>query len=112
PDLRVAVMSATIDGTAVARLLDDAPVVTSAGRQFEVETRHLSQPATSPRIGRFDAEFVGSVVRAALRDTHGDILVFLPGAPEIHRVFDLLEPAANTDVFALHGSLERGDQDR
>ena len=112
PDLRVAVMSATIDGTAVARLLDDAPVVTSAGRQFEVETRHLSPPATTRRIGRFDAEFVGGVVRAALRDTHGDILVFLPGAPEIHRVFDVLEPTGNTDVFALHGSLERGEQDR
>jgi ATP-dependent RNA helicase HrpB len=112
PDLRVAVMSATIDGTAVAHLLDDAPVITSSGRQFEVETRHLSPPATARRIGRFDAEFVVGAVRAALRETQGDILVFLPGAPEIHRVFDLLEPAGNTDVFALHGSLERGDQDR
>ncbi len=113
PDLRVAVMSATIDGTMVARLLDDAPVIASIGRQFEVETRHVPPPAGARRMGNFDAAFVAGVVRTAIREAHGDVLVFLPGAPEIHRVFDLLAtPTDGIDFFALHGSLPPGDQDR
>ena len=112
PDLRVAVMSATIDGTAVARLLDDAPVVTSLGRQFDVETKHRPPPAGSRRIGHFDSAFVAGVIRSAISETDGDVLVFFPGAPEIHRVLDSLGLGQDIDVFALHGTLAPGDQDR
>ena len=113
-DLRVLVMSATIDGTAVARLLDNAPVVTSSGRQFHVETRYRPPPAGSRRHTAFDATFLAGVIRSALTETTGDVLVFLPGAPEIHRLHDMLNPAVPhaVDVIALHGSLQPGEQDR
>ena len=113
-DLRVLVMSATIDGTSVARLLDNAPVVASSGREFAVETRYRSQPAGPRRHTAFDASFVAGVIRSALTETTGDVLVFLPGAPEIHRLHAIVDPAVpqGVDVIALHGSLQPGEQDR
>ena len=114
PDLRVAVMSATIDGTAVARLLDDAPIVTSLGRQHDVETRYRSPARGSRPVVAFDAAFVAGAIRSSLDETTGDVLVFLPGAPEIHRVARLLDEtgsAASVDIIALHGSLQPGEQD-
>ena len=114
PDLRVLVMSATLDGTAVAGLLDDAPVVTSHGRQFDVETRYRPAPVGARRLGSFDATFVASSSMSALSETTGDVLAFLPGAPEIHRVAALLEERlpSNVEVIALHGSLDVSEQDR
>ena len=114
PDLRVLVMSATLDGTAVAGLLDDAPVVTSHGRQFDVETRYRPAPVGARRLGSFDATFVASSSMSALSETTGDVLAFLPGAPEIHRVAALLEERLPPDVevIALHGSLDVSEQDR
>ena len=107
-DLRLLVMSATLDTAAVARLLDDAPVVTAEGRMYPVETRYL--PPREPRA--LDAA-VAAAVRRALRDDAGDILVFLPGAPEIHRVRGALQgDAGGHDVLALHGSLTADEQDR
>jgi ATP-dependent helicase HrpB len=113
PDLRILVMSATLDGTAVARLLDDAPIVTSLGRQFDVET-HYRAGAASTRHSRFDAAMVASTIRTALSETEGDVLVFLPGAPEIHRVDRSIEGSLpdRVDVASLHGSLQPGEQDR
>ena len=115
PDLRIAVMSATLDGTAVARLLDDAPIVTSLGRQYPVETRYRPPARGSrPRVA-FDAAFVASAIRSSFDETAGDLLVFLPGAPEIHRVERLLDDTGlhpSIDVVALHGSLQPGEQDR
>lgn len=113
-DLRVLVMSATIDGTAVARLLDSAPVVASSGRQFGVETRYRPQPAGPRRHTAFDATFVAGVIRSALTETTGDVLVFLPGAPEIHRLRAIVDPTVphGVDVIGLHGSLQPGEQDR
>ena len=114
PDLRVLVMSATLDGTAVARLIDNAPVITSLGRQFDVETRYRPAPIGARRLGAFDANFVAGAIVHALGETDGDVLVFLPGAPEIHRVATLLSERlpSNCDVLPLHGSLDVGDQDR
>ena len=111
PDLRVAVMSATIDGIAVARLLDNAPVISSSGRHFEVETRYRPGPAVSLAAG-FNATFVAGAVRTALGETEGDVLVFLPGAPEIHRLAEHLGHVDGVDVIALHGSLGPQEQDR
>ena len=113
-DVRVAVMSATIDGTAVSRLLDNAPVVTSSGRQFEVTT-HYRAPAAAQRAGSFDAAFVAGTIRGALSDTDGDVLVFLPGASEIHRVNDHLAQSdipRNVALIPLHGTLAPDEQDR
>ena len=74
-------MSATLDGAAVAALLGDAPVVTSEGRVYPVETRYV--PADPQR--RFDAD-MASLIRRALREEAGSVLVFLPGEGEIRRV--------------------------
>lgn len=112
PDLRIAVMSATIDGTAVARLLDDAPIVRSTGRAFEVETRYRPAPPGTRRLGTFDAGFVAAVVHEAIAQARGDTLVFLPGASEIARVESVLDVPDSVDVFALHGTLSPDAQDR
>ena len=107
-DLRVLVMSATLDTGAVARLLDDAPVVTAAGRVFPIETRYA--PPRDPRA--VDAAVVGTI-RRALQTDEGDILVFLPGVGEIARVRQLLaEQSGTVEVLSLHGSLGSDEQDR
>ena len=110
PDLRVLVMSATLDGERVARLLGDAPVITSEGRLFPVETRHVERRADM-RI----EDAVAAVVRRALRDDPGDVLAFLPGTGEIRRTYDLLlagELPPRTQAFPLHGTLSPEAQDR
>lgn len=110
PELRVLVMSATIDGAAVAALLDDAPVVVSEGRAFPVETRWLGVPAD----GRIDTA-MARAIRAAVTRDEGDILGFLPGAGEIHRVEGMLAREAlppHVDVIPLYGALAGAAQDR
>lgn len=106
-DLRVLVMSATLDADAVARLLDDGPVITATGRVFPVETRYLP-----PREPRAIESAVAGAVRRALSEDEGDVLVFLPGVPEIHRVRNLLDGGSDHDVLVLHGSLVSDEQDR
>ena len=109
PDLRVLVMSATLDGARVARLLGDAPIVTSEGRAFPVETRYV-EPRAEQRVD----ETVAAVVRRALAADDGDVLVFLPGAGEIRRVADLItarELPAGVRVMPLHGTMSSDAQD-
>ena len=109
-DLRLLVMSATLDGAAVARLLGDAPVIRSEGRQHPIDTRHFGR---DPRLRLEDQ--VARLVRRALADDSGGVLVFLPGQGEIRRVERLLleqidDPAI--DIAALYGSLDPAAQDR
>jgi ATP-dependent helicase HrpB len=110
PELRLLVMSATIDGAAVAALLDDAPVVLSEGHAFPVETRWLGRPA--------DARIEGPMaraIRAALESDDGDVLAFLPGAGEIRRVAAMLDGDSalrGADVVPLFGALPGAEQDR
>jgi ATP-dependent helicase HrpB len=109
-DLKLLVMSATIDGARVAKLLGDAPVIESAGRAFPVETRHLSRDPRDP-IERP----VAAAVTRALQADKGSLLVFLPGAAEIRRTAALLkeriaDPAV--DIHALFGALEQREQDQ
>ena len=109
-DLRLLVMSATLDGARVAALLGDAPVLRSEGRAHPVETRYLGRDPAR----RIEDEVVDAVGRA-LRAESGSCLVFLPGAGEIRRVEAGLsrrlgDPAV--DVVALYGALDRGEQDR
>ena len=107
-DLRVLIMSATLDGESVARLLGGAPIITSEGRSFPVETRYMP-----PRSGtRIEAAVVAAVV-GALASDEGDILVFLPGAGEIRRVESLLAARApDAIVTPLYGALRADAQDR
>jgi len=95
PQLRLLVMSATLDGAAVARLLGDAPVVSAPGRVFPVTTHYAGRgapalPAASPGA-ESPERIVARLARRALREQAGDVLVFLPGAREIRRVRELLE---------------------
>jgi ATP-dependent helicase HrpB len=113
-DLKLVVMSATIDGARVGRLLGqagrNAKLIESAGRAFPVETRYLGRDARAP-VERQVADAVGRSLRADA----GSLLVFLPGAGEIRRTETLLherldDPAI--DVVALYGALEADVQDR
>lgn len=85
PDLRLLVMSATLDGARVASLLGDAPLVESQGRQFPIQTRYLGR---DPRLPLEDQ--VARAVGKALAEETGSLLVFLPGQAEIRRVERLL----------------------
>ena len=107
PDLRVLVMSATLDGAAVARLLNDAPVIAAGGRAFPVATRYRP-----PREGVRLEDSVGAAVRAALEEEPGDVLVFLPGAAEIRRVRERLDGLGpRIQVAPLYGDLSAEAQD-
>ena len=107
-DLRLLVMSATMDGSRVAKLLGDAPVIASEGRAFPVETRYL------PRDQRpIEPQMADAIVRA-MRADPGSLLAFLPGAAEIRRTRALLDGRLDPDVeiVALYGALAGDEQDR
>ncbi len=108
-DLRIIVMSATLDGARVASLLDDAPVITSEGRAFPVETRYVGRDPNR----RIDDEIVDTVLKA-LRSDHGSMLVFLPGQGEIRRIErQLIEHIKDTtiDIAPLYGAMDQRAQD-
>lgn len=111
-DLRVLVMSATLDGDAVARLIADAhgtaPVVRSSGRMFPIET-YYRPPRADERLEATTSR----VVREALEASDGDVLVFLPGMGEQRRVEERLVDTvpAHVRVYVLHGTMPLADQD-
>ena len=109
PDLRLLVMSATLDGGTVASLLGDAPVIKSEGKMFPVEVRNLDRPTPE----RFEAA-AAAAVRRALADDSGSVLVFLPGGAEIRRVARLLEDGelpGGVTIAPLYGDLPPAAQD-
>jgi ATP-dependent helicase HrpB len=109
-DLRLVVMSATLDGARVAKLLGDAPVIESEGRAFPVETRYLGR-ASNILTERQMAE----AVARALKTDPGSILAFLPGQAEIRRTETLLKelsPDPAVDIVTLYGALDAKTQDR
>ena len=109
-DLRILVMSATLDGARVARLLGEAPVVASEGRAFPVETRYLGRKADAP-IERQMADAIAT----ALRADPGSVLAFLPGAAEIRRTQNFLGERihnASIEIVPLFGALDASVQDR
>lgn len=113
-DLRLLVMSATLDGTAVAALLDHAPVLTSTGRSFPVTTCYL--PPDRHRATEFAfLPHIAATVKRALAEETGSILVFLPGAAEIKRVEHLLreaQPGPDIHICPLYGELSQTDQEQ
>ena len=100
PDLRIIVMSATLDADEVAAHLGDAAMVHADGRLFPVETRYLGE--VSPAAG----------VARALDETDGDVLCFLPGEGEIRRTAEALASTPGVDVMPLYGAMPKADQDR
>jgi ATP-dependent helicase HrpB len=109
-DLKLLVMSATIDGARVARQLGDAPQIESLGRAYPVETRYLPREARA----HIEPQVADAVIRA-LRADPGSILVFLPGQAEIRRTETLLKERVSdpaVDIVALYGALDAQVQDR
>lgn len=108
PDLRLAVMSATLDGARVASLLDGAEILESEGRSFPVDIRYRERAAGT------DIEYaMAQAIRDMLAEEEGSILAFLPGQREIARTMERLEGrvGANVDLVPLHGGLEGRAQD-
>jgi ATP-dependent helicase HrpB len=109
-ELKLLVMSATLDGARVAKLLGEAPVIESAGRAFPVETRYLGRDARLP----IEPQVADAVARAVRADA-GSLLVFLPGAAEIRRTEALVRERVGDgaiDIVPLHGALDADVQDR
>src|SRR6185295_17517174 len=109
-DLKLLVMSATLDGARVAALIGGAPVIESTGRAFPVDTRYLGRDQQA----RVEQQAADAVMRA-LRADAGSLLVFLPGVGEIRRTETLLrerlsDPAV--DIVPLYGALDADVQDR
>ncbi|SDH81583.1 ATP-dependent helicase HrpB [Roseospirillum parvum] len=112
PDLRLLVMSATLEAARVAALLDDAPLIDSPGRAFPVETRHLD-----PGPGRLEPA-LASAIADLMESEPGSLLAFLPGAAEIRRTEAALTDLAKrrrlppeVDIRPLYGALSPAAQD-
>ena len=109
-DLRLLVMSATLDGARVAKLLDDAPVIVSEGRAFPIETQYLGRKPGE----RVEAAVAAAALRA-LAEEKGSILAFLPGQGEIKRTAALLAERisdAKIEIAPLYSAIDRAAQDR
>lgn len=111
PDLRLLVMSATLEAAPIAAYLGGAPVLRSEGRMFEVAIEHLPRADDRP----LQAQIASSVRRLVEEGLDGDVLVFLPGAAEIRRAMEACGPLAKSAdllLLPLHGSLSPAEQDR
>jgi ATP-dependent helicase HrpB len=109
PELRLLVMSATLDGAAVAGLLDDAPVIASEGRTFPIAIRYVARRPEQSVEGAMAAS-----IRRALTEHQGSVLAFLPGAGEIRRTHALLASSAlapDVRVLPLFGAMTAAAQD-
>jgi ATP-dependent helicase HrpB len=117
PDLRIIVMSATLDADRVSRFLKDCPIVKVPGRTHPIEIHHAAKPLsleTGPGFLDMVAETTLAVIEGS-KPRKGDLLVFLPGAREIRGVRERISARADRagfDCLELHGSLALEDQDR
>ncbi|MAW87010.1 MAG: ATP-dependent helicase HrpB [Phyllobacteriaceae bacterium] len=107
-DLRLLVMSATLDGARVAAMMDGAPVIESLGRAFPVDIRHEARDPGQPV-----EDAMAAAIRRALATETGSVLAFLPGQREITRTAERLEGAvpANVDIVPLFGAMDGKAQD-
>ncbi|WP_211745823.1 ATP-dependent helicase HrpB [Paenibacillus sp. Marseille-Q4541] len=109
-DLRILVMSATLEAEPVASLLGDTDLITCEGRTFPVETKYVPKP----RIMDMESH-MADVIQMALDQQEGDVLAFLPGAKEIHRVKRMLDDkkwGSEVKVYPLYGALSQIEQDQ
>lgn len=116
-DLKLLVMSATLDTDALVQLLQGAPLVASSGLAHEVEVRWSASTRATSQARRAEqdcARLVAATVRRALEEERGDVLAFLPGQGEIRRAQRLLEESslpADTKLRPLYGELSASEQD-
>ena len=108
PDLRLLIMSATLEVEPMIRLLGDIPVIKSEGRVFPVETRYVGRDEGR----RIEDEMAGTIARALREVGEGDLLAFLPGYGEISRTAAKLNALEEADVYPLYSGLSRSEQDR
>jgi ATP-dependent helicase HrpB len=108
PDLRILVMSATLETGPVSDLLGGAPIIESPGRSHPVEVRHEERRAEEPV-----EDAVARSIRAAIAGEEGSVLAFLPGQKEIRRTADLLSGRLpeTVRIHQLYGALEAREQD-
>ncbi|MCB9235595.1 MAG: ATP-dependent helicase HrpB [Bacteroidia bacterium] len=105
-DLKLLIMSATLDTEYLARIMDQAPILTSQGRQYPISYQYLDYPADSPLIPN-----MVRAIRKAVRETEGDILAFFPGEAEIRRCQEALEEEVRGISFhPLFGNLSLREQ--
>ncbi len=116
PDLKIVIMSATLETDSIADHLGGAPVIRSQGRLHHVDIEHAPHQNERPLSERVAAAVRGAIKgRGAAEPASGDILVFLPGAAEIRRTREALATFAkekNLDLFPLHGTLPAAEQDQ
>ncbi len=116
PDLRILIMSATLDAEGIAAMLSPCPVIRAEGRTFPVEMRYAPCPHAGG-LGTFEGRqallnHTAATVRRALAEDSGSALVFLPGQAEIRRVAEMLEDLpADTTLHPLYGDLSAAEQD-
>lgn len=101
PELRLLIMSATLDGEKLSSLLNKAPIVTSKGRQFPISFHYAGYEDRVPL-----PQQMARVIRTAMREHEGDVLAFFPGAGEISRTAELLEAdQTSARIFPLFGDM-------
>jgi ATP-dependent helicase HrpB len=111
PDLKLAVMSATLDAGPIAEFLSPAPTLRAEGKRFDVSIEYLDAPSPKP----LHEQVASAVRKLAATGLDGDVLVFLPGAGEIRRAAEACASAASAlelVVLPLHGELSPEEQDR
>ncbi len=99
-DLRILIMSATLDGEKISAVLDQAPILTSLGKQYPVSLKYEA-PDKDSSIALATARGI----RKACLEQSGDVLVFLPGAAEIHKTSELLQEFTSAAIMPLYGDL-------
>lgn len=108
PDLKILIMSATLDGEKLSQQLNNTPIITSQGKQYPIENRYVTPDANKPLVPQ-----IASTVKKAFREVDGDVLTFLPGAGEINRVFDMLsDENLDAEIFKLYGDLNFQQQQK
>ncbi len=115
PDLKLLVMSATLDILPLSGMLDNAPVISSTGRSYPVEEIYLDEHGQGQGQGKLPQRMMAAIVRA-LKESEGDILAFLPGSGEIRSCAVLLANAGIAErgvaVHQLYGDLPFAEQQR
>ncbi len=112
-DLKVLVMSATLNTTGIAKVLDNAPIITSEGRAYPIESVYLPVSTALPTKKELPS-FISKILINIIKYEEGNILIFLPGTGEIKRLEKLLNEMNFSDVFisSLYGNLSKEAQDR
>lgn len=116
-ELRLLVMSATLNTLAVSALLEDAPIIKSEGRSYPIEDIYLDTKTSQPKKKELPV-FINNLLKKLLKEEEGNILVFLPGVSEIKRLESLIKQSLSEtngdDIFVsvLYGNLSKEEQDR